>query len=385
MNALRIGTRGSPLALWQAKHVAALLGPLAAPRPVELVEIVTSGDVIQHVSLTQLGGQGVFTKEIQRALLDGRVDVAVHSLKDLPTVAFDGLRLAAVPERGPVRDAFVSTRHAAFDALPAGATVASSSLRRRSQLLHRRPDLRLVDIRGNVDTRLRKLVDQGLDAIILAEAGLVRLGLAGHVRERLDPAWMVPAIGQGALGLECRSDDAATGDLLAQLSHAPTHAAVLAERALLRELGGGCQVPIGGHATLDGDTLTLRGVVLTPEGTERIEATASGRPADAEALGAALAAELLAAGARRILASAPELSPLEVSAMVSFDARALLGKTAAEAGRSCEEAGRKWRVVVEDGVENMRTADFVIGRCNLSVEKGVVVSVEVEGEDRFSA
>lgn len=385
MNALRIGTRGSPLALWQARHVAALLGPLAAPRPVELVEIVTSGDVIQHVSLTQLGGQGVFTKEIQRALLDGRVDVAVHSLKDLPTVAFDGLRLAAVPERGPVRDAFVSTRHSSFDALPPGATVASSSLRRRSQLLHRRPDLRLVDIRGNVDTRLRKLVEQGLDAIILAEAGLVRLGLAGHVRERLDPAWMVPAVSQGALGLECRSDDPATGDLLARLTHPPTHAAVLAERALLRELGGGCQVPIGGHAVLEGETLTLRGVVLTPDGAERIEATVTGRPADAEALGAALAAEMLDRGARRILASAPVVVPVEVSAMAAFDAKALLGKTVAEVGPACEAAGRRWRVVREDGVDLMQTADYVLGRCNLAVEKGVVVSVEVEGEGVHTA
>ncbi len=306
MTPLRIGTRGSKLALWQANHIADRLRPLTAGRPVELVEILTSGDRIQDVSLTVLGGQGIFTKEIQRALLDGRVDVAVHSLKDLPTVAFDGLCLAAVPERGPIRDAFVSARHATFDALPTGATVASSSLRRRSQLLHRRPDLRLEEIRGNVDTRLRKLIEQGLDAIILAEAGLVRLGLAEHVRERLDPAWMVPAIGQGALGLECRSDDAVTRELLGGLDDPATHAAVLAERALLRHLGGGCQVPIGGHATLTDGTLTLRGVVLAPDGTERIAADITGSPTDAETLGRTLAEQMLQRGARRLLV------PLEI-------------------------------------------------------------------------
>jgi hydroxymethylbilane synthase len=311
MNSLRIGTRGSPLALWQANHIAGLLRPLAAPRPVELVQIHTTGDLQRDVSLTVIGGQGVFTKEIQRALLDGRVDLAVHSLKDLPTLPVEGLTLAAVPPRGPVGDAFVSIKHATFDALPRGATVASSSLRRRSQLLHRRPDLRLVDIRGNVDTRLRKLAEQELDAIILAQAGLQRLDLANRITERLDLAWMVPAVGQGALGLECRADDGTVQQLLARLDDAPTHAAVLAERALLRSLGGGCQVPIGGHAIVTGESLTLHGVVLTVDGTQRIADSVTGRTTEAESLGGALATQMLARGARTILQSVGLVSPLE--------------------------------------------------------------------------
>jgi len=302
MKPLRIGTRGSPLALWQANHIADRLRPLAAPRTVELVEIQTSGDAIRDLPLSQLGGQGAFTKEIQRALLDDSVDVAVHSLKDLPTFAVAGLVLAAVPARGPTGDVMVSRKHARFDALPTGARVATSSLRRRSQALHRRLDLILLDIRGNVETRLRKLVEQDLDAIILAEAGLVRLGLAGDITEILDPTWMLPAVGQGALGLECRSEDAATRKLLQALNDAPTQQAVLAERALLRGLGGGCQVPIGAAATVRGDRLELRGAVLAPDGKERIAAEATGEATAAEVLGLRLAQDLLARGARELLA-----------------------------------------------------------------------------------
>jgi hydroxymethylbilane synthase len=298
---IRIGTRGSRLALWQAHHVAALLRPLAAPRPVELVEIQTEGDRDQHTSLVRIGGQGVFTKEIQNALLDGRVDVAVHSLKDLPTFPVAGLTLGAVPPRGPVGDAFVSRRHRRFDELPDGARVATSSLRRRAQLLYRRPYLRLVEIRGNVETRLRKLVEQGLDALILAEAGLERLGLAGEITEILDRRWMLPAVGQGALGLECRADDTATLALLRPLNDAATHAAVLAERSLLRSLGGGCQVPLGALAVVAGQELTLRGVVLRPDGTARIDGKIAGPPEDAEGLGERLAAVMLARGAGDLL------------------------------------------------------------------------------------
>src|SRR5690348_1092863 len=210
MNPLRIGTRGSPLALWQARHVADRLLPLAAPREAVLVEIETAGDRIRDAALTQIGGDGVFTKEIQRALLAGSIDVAVHSLKDLPTTPIAGLTLAAVPERGPAGDAFVSHKHRRFDELPPGAVVGTSSLRRRSQALHRRPDLNLVNLRGNVETRLRKLDEENLDAIILAEAGLQRLGLGAAITELLDPQWMLPAVGQGALGLECRAEDAVT-------------------------------------------------------------------------------------------------------------------------------------------------------------------------------
>src|SRR5439155_7785507 len=205
---LRIGTRGSPLALWQANHVAEQLRPLISPRLVELVHVQTEGDRDQSASLAHIGGRGVFTKEIERALLDGRVDVAVHSLKDLPTQPVDGLVLAAIPPRGPAGDVLVAVGVASFDDLPRGARVATGSLRRRAQLLHRRPDLRLADIRGNVETRLRKLEEEDLDATILAEAGLKRLQLEQRITELLDPAWMLPAVGQGALGLECRTDDA---------------------------------------------------------------------------------------------------------------------------------------------------------------------------------
>jgi hydroxymethylbilane synthase len=298
---LRIGTRGSPLALWQANHVAALLRPLAAPRDVELVEIQTAGDRIQNVALSRIGGDGVFTKEIQRALLADAVDVAVHSLKDLPTLPVEGLTLAAVPPRGPAGDVFVSRRHQSFDRLPPGATVATSSLRRRAQILHRRPDLRLVDIRGNVETRLRKLEEQGLDAIILAQAGLERLGLGGAITEVLDPSWMLPAVGQGALGLECRAADQATLELLQPLNHLPTRQAVLAERALLRGLGGGCLVPIGAIGMVSEDVLTLSGAVVQPDGARRIEGRVTGPAADAEALGRQLADQLLAQGARGLL------------------------------------------------------------------------------------
>jgi hydroxymethylbilane synthase len=301
MTPIRIGTRGSPLALWQANHVADRLRPLTAPRPVELVIIATAGDQVRDVPLARIGGDGVFTKEIQRALLDGTADVAVHSLKDLPTVPVAGLVLAAVPERGPAGDVFVSERHRRFDDLPPGAVLATGSLRRRAQALHRRPDLRVTDIRGNVETRLRKLRDGGLDATLLAEAGLRRLGLGSAVTEVLDPAWMLPAVGQGALGLECRADDGEVLSVVGRLSHGPTHRAVLAERALLRALGGGCQVPLGVACRVAGEVLSLRGAVLRPDGTRRVEAELSGPADDPEAVGRRVAAELLARGAGEML------------------------------------------------------------------------------------
>lgn len=297
---LRIGTRASPLALWQARHVSQLLAS-AGDRPIELVEIQTAGDQVRDVPLAAIGGEGVFTKAIQDALLANVADVAVHSLKDLPTIVAPLLILAAVPERGPSGDALVSRKHASFAALPPGATLASSSLRRRAQLAHRRSDLKLVDIRGNVDTRLRKLVEQDLDGIILAEAGLTRLGLAGEITEVLDATWMLPAVGQGALGLECRADDSATRDWLARIDHPKTHAAVLAERAMLRELGGGCHVPIGAAASVQGDDLTIRGTVLSPDGVRRIEAQRAGKAGEADALGRRLAVQLLSLGARELL------------------------------------------------------------------------------------
>jgi hydroxymethylbilane synthase len=287
------------LALWQANSVAEQLVPLLAPRLIELVEIQTAGDQVRDVPLPQIGGDGLFTKEIQSALLDGRVDVAVHSLKDLPTVPVAGLLLAAVPARGPVGDVLVSRRHPTFTALPNGARVATGSLRRRAQILNRRPDLRLVPIRGNVETRLRKLVEEELDALVLAQAGLERLGLTEAIVEIL--TWMLPAVGQGALGLECRAGDSATRDLLRAVDDPGTRQAVLAEREFLRCLGGGCQVPIGAFAGWTGQRLTLRGVVLDVEGRQRVEGEVTGDGPEAELLGQRLAQQLLGEGARALL------------------------------------------------------------------------------------
>lgn len=299
--ALKLGTRGSPLALWQANHVAALLRSIAAPRPVELILLETHGDRDQATALRAMGGFGVFTKAIQQALTDGRADVAVHSLKDLPTEPHPGTELSAVPPRGPTGDAFVSTLHRRFDDLPRGAVVGTSSLRRRAQVLNRRPDLTLLDLRGNVDTRLRKLAEQNLDAIILAEAGLARLGLSHVVTEILDPDWMLPAVGQGAIGLECRANDAQTRHLVAGITDPPTWQRVTAERAMLWALGGGCLVPIGTTSRVADGVLTIRGAVLSADGTRKIVATHSG-PADTPlAIGQELAAMLLAEGARELL------------------------------------------------------------------------------------
>jgi hydroxymethylbilane synthase len=301
MTSLRIGTRGSPLALWQAHHVAELLRSADPNVGIDLVEIETAGDQVRDVPLTQLGGDGAFTKAIQQALLDNRVDVAVHSLKDLPTFTVDGLVLATVPKRGPSGDALVSLKYGSFADLPAGATVATSSVRRKAQLLHRRPDLKLIDIRGNVDTRLRKLTEQNLDATILAQAGLVRLGLVDRITEILDPAWMYPAVGQGALGLECRAVDQAVRTVLDRLNDAATRWSVLAERAMLRGLGGGCQVPIGAVTRIADGELTLSGVVLPPDGGQRIAADIAGPMEQAESLGIALASELRQRGADAVL------------------------------------------------------------------------------------
>jgi hydroxymethylbilane synthase len=299
MSTIRLGTRGSPLALWQANHVADRLR--AVGDAVELVLIETHGDRDRATPLAAMGGFGVFTKAIQAALLDGRADVAVHSLKDLPTIPEPGLELAAVPPRGPTGDAFVSVKHRRFDALPAGAVVGTSSLRRRAMLANRRPDLTLIDLRGNVETRLRKLDENGFDAIILAEAGLVRLGLAGRITEVLDPVWMLPAVGQGAIGLECRSADAETKDAARALLDADTFARVTAERAMLAALGGGCLVPIGTTSSAADGTLTVRGMVLSPDGRRKVVATHTG-PADAPlATGQELAAMLLAEGAGELL------------------------------------------------------------------------------------
>ena len=275
--------------------------PVLDPRPIELVVIDTHGDLIQDRPLAALGGFGVFTKSIQEALLANRVDVAVHSLKDLPTIPIPGLELTAVPPRGPTGDAFVSNKHARFEDLPPGAVVGTSSLRRKAQLLNRRPDLKVVDLRGNVETRLRKLGEQDMDAIVLAQAGLVRLGLGDAITEILDPVWMLPAVGQGAIGLECRSDDAETRHLVEAVNDAATWAAVRAERAMLWGLGGGCLVPIGSLTRVEGHSMTLRGAVLNPQGTRRVVDTHRGPTDQPLNVGAELAARLLSAGARELL------------------------------------------------------------------------------------
>ena len=300
MPPLRIGTRGSRLALWQANFVADLLRPLIAARSIETVEVETTGDRTPDRLLTEISGAGVFTKEIQRAVLAGKADVAVHSLKDLPTLGVEGLMLAAVPPRGPVQDVLVSCLPRSFDHLLPEAVVATSSPRRRAQALHRRSDLRLVEIRGNVETRIKKLVDEKLDALVLAEAGLERLGLGQDVF--IEPLeWMLPAVGQGALGLECRADDSTTRDLLQKLEDRPTRQAVDAERAFLRALGGGCQVPIGVYTTMQQDILHLRGVVLSPDGKQSLEAEGVANAMDSESLGNSVAQILLSKGAQQLL------------------------------------------------------------------------------------
>jgi hydroxymethylbilane synthase len=268
---------------------------------VTLVEVQTSGDQRSDAPLSQIGGEGIFTKEIQRSLLAGAVDVAVHSLKDLPTAPVEGLALAAVPPRGPVQDVLVSRDERRFHDLPTGSRIGTGSLRRRAQALHRRPDVQVTDIRGNVETRLRKLADGQVDALVLARAGLERLGLQGVITESLSLEWMLPAVGQGALGLECRANDRETIEIVKQLDHPASHQAVKAERALLAAVGGGCLVPLGVTAEVSGDSLALRAVVLDSEGKRRIEAEVSGSLSDTETLGRILAERLLSQGARPLL------------------------------------------------------------------------------------
>jgi hydroxymethylbilane synthase len=298
---LRIGTRGSPLARWQAEWVAARLGEVGVK--VELVPISTRGDQQQTGPIGEIG-TGVFTKEIQRSLLEGEVDLTVHSLKDLPTEPVEGLSLAAVPPRGPSGDVLVSREGRTMDDLPPGAVVGTGSRRRRSQLLHARSDLRMEDVRGNVDTRLRKLDEGQYDALVLAEAGLVRLGLASRIRQVLPRSLILPAVGQGALGLEARTDDAATRQIAARLDDPATHQSVLAERAMLAGLRGGCLAPVGAWGRIEGGTLHLSGVVLSPDGQRRVEADGQADPGEAVLLGQRVANNLLAQGAAELISAA---------------------------------------------------------------------------------
>jgi hydroxymethylbilane synthase len=298
---LRIATRQSPLALWQAEHVAAALGRVHPGLVVEIVGMTTRGDRILDAPLAKVGGKGLFVKELEQGMLEGTADIAVHSMKDVPVDFPPGLRLAVILEREDPRDAFVSERFDGLADLPKGARVGTSSLRRQCQILERRPDLRIEPLRGNVNTRLARLDAGDYDAIILAAAGLKRLGFAARIRRLLEPGESLPAIGQGAIGIECRIDDARTNALIAPLHHTDTAERVLAERALNHRLQGGCQVPIAGYATLDGDRLDLSGLVGDPDGSRILRARAEGRRGEAEALGTAVADALLAQGAGAIL------------------------------------------------------------------------------------
>ncbi|MDX5630161.1 MULTISPECIES: hydroxymethylbilane synthase [unclassified Brenneria] len=300
-NIIRIATRQSPLALWQAQYVQQLLSRHHPGLRVELVPMVTRGDIILDTPLAKVGGKGLFVKELELALLEDRADIAVHSMKDVPAEFPEGLGLATICERDDPRDAFVSNHYADLDQLPAGSCVGTSSLRRQCQLRARRPDLIVRDLRGNVGTRLAKLDSGDYDAIILAAAGLKRLKLEDRIRSPLSPEISLPAVGQGAIGIECRQDDKQTRRLLSPLNHAATAVRVQAERAMNLRLEGGCQVPIGSYAELDGDTLWLRALVGSPDGGRIITGERRGKPSEAEQIGVALAEELLAKGAKAIL------------------------------------------------------------------------------------
>ncbi len=301
MKSLRLGTRKSPLALWQAEHVRARLLAHHPDLRVELVTITTEGDRILDRSLARVGGKGLFTKELEQSLLDAHIDLAVHSLKDMTATLPAGLTLATTCEREDPRDALVSNRYADLASLPAGARIGTASLRRQCQLRAAFPRLEIVTLRGNVNTRLSKLDAGEFDAVILAVAGLKRLGFENRIRARLDPELSLPAVGQGVVCIECRANDVATHAFLAALEHSGTRICVRAERAFNAALEGGCQVPIGGYAELHGERLYLRGLVGDPDGSRVIRDEIEGPATQAEQLGAQLAEKLLARGARAIL------------------------------------------------------------------------------------
>ncbi len=296
---LIIGTRGSALAVWQAEHVAGRLRAAFPERSVRLERIRTTGDKILDVPLAEVGGKALFVKEIEEALLQGRVDLAVHSMKDVPTDLPAGLCIAAVGEREDPADVLISRTGAGLAALPPGARIGTSSLRRKAQLLHHRPDLVVVSLRGNLDTRIRKLATEGLDAILVAAAGVKRLGLSDRVTERLSTEMLLPAIGQGALGIEVREPRPA--EIVGVLDHPDSHAAVRAERALLRRLEGGCQVPIAAYAEVAGEEVILRGLVASLDGRRLIRGESRSARGNPEAAGLDLAEDLLRRGAAEIL------------------------------------------------------------------------------------
>jgi hydroxymethylbilane synthase len=297
---LRIGSRGSVLALWQAEHVKSEVERRTG-RPVGIVKIRTTGDRILDVPLARVGGKGLFVKEIEDALLEGRIDLAVHSMKDVPTELPEGLGIVCITRREDPRDAFLSVKYARFEELPAGARLGTSSLRRQTQLLAVRPDLEVSPLRGNLDTRIRRMEEGRYDAVVLAAAGIRRLGWEGKIRQYLPTELSLPAIGQGALGIEARLSDAASIGAVSFLEDRDTALAVRAERGFLARLGGGCQVPVAAHGVTEGGSIRLAGLVGRPDGSEILRAARTGPAADPEGLGAALADELLSRGGGKIL------------------------------------------------------------------------------------
>ena len=298
---IRIATRKSPLAMWQAEHVTAELKKAHPGLKVEILGMSTQGDKILDTPLAKIGGKGLFVKELEVAMLDGRADIAVHSMKDVPVELPDGLHLSTILEREDPRDAFVSNTYKTFDELPKGARVGTSSLRRQCQLVQGRPDLQILPLRGNVNTRLRKLDEGEYDAIILAAAGLKRLGFHDRITAEISAEISLPAIGQGAVGIECRIDDARINELLSPLHHIETAYCVRAERAMNNRLEGGCQVPIAGFAMLENNELWLRGLVGKIDGSEIIRGESKGTADEAEKMGYGLADLLLEQGADLIL------------------------------------------------------------------------------------
>jgi hydroxymethylbilane synthase len=301
MNVIRIGTRGSPLAVWQAEWVRSSLLALHPQYKVELVKIKTTGDKILDVPLAKVGGKGLFVKEIETALLEGQIDLAVHSMKDMPAEVPPGLCIGVVPERENPLDILISRNGHAFKDLPQGANLGSSSLRRGAQVRHIRPDITVQPLRGNLDTRIRKLETEGLDAIILAAAGVKRLGMESRVTEYMSEDIMLPAIGQGALSIEVREDDNAIRELIASMDHRETRLAVESERAFLTRLEGGCQVPIAAHAKIVGDQVDITGLVAEVDGSVLLRENMTGRVDKHEELGVKLADKLLEQGGRKIL------------------------------------------------------------------------------------
>ncbi|MGH8175997.1 MAG: hydroxymethylbilane synthase [Steroidobacter sp.] len=306
---LRIATRQSRLALWQAEHAAARLREAHPDLAVTLVPMTTQGDRVLDRTLAEIGGKGLFIKELELAIIEGRADIAVHSMKDVPSELPPGMALASMLPRADPRDAFVSLRHANFAALPQGARVGTSSLRRQSQLKYARPDLEIVPLRGNVDTRLRKLEEGQYDAIILAAAGLIRLGLERRITHFFDIDQSVPAVGQGVIGIECRDDDERSLALVRALNDAAAWQCCEAERAFAHRLQGGCQSPIAGFAEIAGAELRLRGVIASPDGRDLYRGSNAGPVSAAASVGAALADRLLDAGARQLLDSLGRAAP----------------------------------------------------------------------------